>query len=110
MARPREHDGVVYKRNDSNVWWMRYRDRSGTRCLESTNTNDWDEAQRILRERLAAPPTTIASISYAKASRSFSTSGRITSSSITQNRRFERKRRTSRIKQLCEHYDRLSER
>jgi len=54
MARPREHDGVVYKRNDSNVWWMRYRDRSGTRCLESTNTADWDEAQRILRERLAA--------------------------------------------------------
>ena len=54
MARPREHDGVVYKRNDSNVWWMRYRDRAGTRCLESTNTADWDEAQRILRERLAA--------------------------------------------------------
>lgn len=26
----------------------------GTRGLESTNTADWDEAQRILRERLAA--------------------------------------------------------
>jgi hypothetical protein len=36
--------------------------------------------------------------------------GRTTSSNITQNRRFERKRRTSRIRQLCEHYDRLSER
>jgi site-specific recombinase XerD len=31
---------------------MRYRDRSGRRCLESTNTTDWDEAQRQLRERL----------------------------------------------------------
>src|SRR3954452_23332281 len=28
--------------------------RSGTRCLESTSTANWDEAQRILRERLAA--------------------------------------------------------
>lgn len=54
MARPREHDGVVYRRNDSNVWWMRYRDGAGSRCLESTNTADWDEAQRVLRERLAA--------------------------------------------------------
>lgn len=54
MARPRKHDGVVYRRNDSNVWWMRYRDNSGRRCLESTNTTDWTEAQRILRERLAA--------------------------------------------------------
>ncbi len=54
MARPREHDGVVYRRNDSNVWWMRYRDKAGRRCLESTNTADWDEAQRVLRDRLAA--------------------------------------------------------
>ena len=52
MARPREHDGVVYKRKDSNVWWMRYRDRTGCRRLESTDTTDWDEAQRKLRERL----------------------------------------------------------
>ena len=54
MARPRKHDGVVYRRNDSSVWWMRYRDRDGTRRLESTNSTDWDEAQRQLRERLAA--------------------------------------------------------
>jgi len=33
---------------------MRYRDRSGKRCLESTNTEDWQEAQRRLRERLQA--------------------------------------------------------
>jgi integrase len=52
MPRRRKHDGVVYKRKDSNVWWMRYRDRTGCRRLESTETTDWDEAQRQLRERL----------------------------------------------------------
>lgn len=52
MARPRKHDGVVYQRNDSKIWWMRYRDKNGRRCLESTNTTDWEEAQRQLRERL----------------------------------------------------------
>jgi integrase len=54
MARPIKHDGVVYRRNDSNIWWMRYRDRDGSRRLESTNSTDWDEAQRQLRERLGA--------------------------------------------------------
>jgi integrase len=54
MARPRKHDGVVYRRSDSNIWWMRYRDRDGSRRLESTNTVDWSEAQRQLRERLDA--------------------------------------------------------
>jgi len=33
---------------------MVYRDRNGTRIRESTNTNDWPEAQRKLRERLQA--------------------------------------------------------
>jgi hypothetical protein len=33
---------------------MRYRDRSGGRCLESTHTDDWQDAQRQLRERLHA--------------------------------------------------------
>ena len=33
---------------------MRYRDKTGRRRLESTNTTDWDEAQRQLRERLQA--------------------------------------------------------
>ena len=54
MARPSKHDGVVYRRNDSNIWWMLYRDRSGCRRLESTHTEDWQEAQRQLRERLQA--------------------------------------------------------
>jgi integrase len=54
MARPSKHDGVVYRRGDSKIWWMRYRDKSGSGCLESTGTEDWDEAQRRLRERLQA--------------------------------------------------------
>jgi integrase len=54
MARPKKHDGVVYQRGDSKIWWMRYRDKSGRRHLESTGTEDWDEAQCKLRERLQA--------------------------------------------------------
>jgi integrase len=54
MARPSRHDGVLYKRGDSNIWWMRYRDRDGKRRLETTNSDDWQEAQRRLRERLQA--------------------------------------------------------
>ena len=34
MARPKKHDGVLYRRG--RFWWMRYRDRDGTRRLEST--------------------------------------------------------------------------
>jgi len=54
LARPSKHDGVVYRRKESNVWWMRYRDRDGCRRLESTRTEDWQEANRQLRERLQA--------------------------------------------------------
>ncbi len=52
MARPKKHDGILYRRG--RFWWMRYRDRDGTRRLESTGTTDWQEAQRRLRERLQA--------------------------------------------------------
>jgi integrase len=54
MARPRKHDGVVYKRDDSAIWWMSYWDKTGRRRLETTGTEDWDEAQRKMRERLGA--------------------------------------------------------
>jgi integrase len=54
MARPSKHDGVVYRRHDSKIWWMWYRDTSGARHQESTSTEGWDEAQRRLRERLQA--------------------------------------------------------
>ena len=52
MARPKKHDGILYRRG--RFWWMRYRDRDGTRRLESTATTDWQEAQTRLRERLQA--------------------------------------------------------
>lgn len=54
MARPIKHDGSLYKRAGSAVWWMQYRDKAGARQRESTGTEDWDEAQKRLRERLGA--------------------------------------------------------
>ncbi len=54
MARPSKHDGIVYQRKDGKIWWMRYRDRDGKRRLESTGTEDWHEANRVLRDRLQA--------------------------------------------------------
>lgn len=54
MARPRKHDGVVFRRKCSKLWWIRYRDRNGVRRMESTFTPDWGEAHRKLRERLQA--------------------------------------------------------
>jgi len=44
----------LYKREGSKIWWMRYRDTDGIRRRESTLTEDWDDAQRCLRERLQA--------------------------------------------------------
>ena len=52
MARPSKHDGSIYPRKDGKVLWMVYRDRNGKRIRESTFTEDWQEAQRKLRERL----------------------------------------------------------
>jgi integrase len=54
LARPVKHDGRVFKRSGSSIWWIEYRDQSSQRCRESTQTEDWDEAQRKLRERLTA--------------------------------------------------------
>jgi hypothetical protein len=54
MARPRKHDGVVYKQPGTKVLWMNYLDRDGKRIRESTFTEDWQEANKKLRERLDA--------------------------------------------------------
>ena len=54
MPRSRVHDGVVFRRKESRVWWVRYRDRNGVRRRESTLTEDWNEAQKRLRDRLQA--------------------------------------------------------
>jgi hypothetical protein len=54
MSRPIEHDGVVYRREGSKFWWICYRDRAGKRQRESTLTEDWQEANKMLRTRLEA--------------------------------------------------------
>jgi integrase len=54
MSRPIEHDGTVFRRKGTKFWWMRYRELNGTRRRESTFTDDWQEAQKKLRERLQA--------------------------------------------------------
>jgi integrase len=54
MARRRKHDGVVYRRPESAVWWISYWNRAGKRVRESTFTENWQEAQKRLRERLQA--------------------------------------------------------
>lgn len=54
MSKTQKQDGIVYSRNDGKILWIRYRDRNGKRCRESTGTEDWQEANRKLRERLQA--------------------------------------------------------
>jgi integrase len=54
MSRPVEHDGVVYRRGGSKFWWICFRDRAGKRQRESTFTENWQEAQKMLRTRLEA--------------------------------------------------------
>jgi len=54
MARPRRHDGAVYPRKGTKALWIKYRDRTGHIIRESANTEDWQEAQKRLRERLQA--------------------------------------------------------
>jgi len=54
MARPVKHDGCLYKREGSRIWWIQYRGKDGVRCRESTLSEDWEEAQKFLRERLQA--------------------------------------------------------
>jgi hypothetical protein len=54
MAKPQKYDGVVYSRNDGKILWICYRDRNGKRCREATGTEDWQEVNRKLRERLQA--------------------------------------------------------
>ena len=54
MSRPLERDGVVYRREGSKFWWMCYRDRAGKRQRESSFTQDWQAAHKMLRTRLEA--------------------------------------------------------
>jgi integrase len=54
MPRARKYDGVIYRRDGTQIWWIRYRDRKGIARRESSQTADWEEANKKLRERLLA--------------------------------------------------------
>ncbi|MGH9452131.1 MAG: tyrosine-type recombinase/integrase [Terriglobia bacterium] len=54
MARPRNTGGTVYPREESAFWWVSYRARDGHKIKESSGTADREQAERFLRERLAA--------------------------------------------------------
>lgn len=43
---------MVYRRAGTEIWWIRYRDRKGIARRESSQTADWQEANKRLRERL----------------------------------------------------------
>ena len=43
------HDGGLYKREGSKIWWMWYRAKDRVRRRKSTLTEDWGEAQKCLR-------------------------------------------------------------
>jgi len=53
-GRPRKSQGAVFRRGNSQYWWVRYRDREGKIVKESTRTTDQEEAERFLRDRLDA--------------------------------------------------------
>jgi integrase len=52
--RPPKHGGTVYKRNDSDIWQVRYKDQKGEMIRESAATTDREQAERFLRDRLDA--------------------------------------------------------
>lgn len=52
-GRPR-NNGQVYRRPNTAVLWVRYRDRGGRITRESSGTADWNDAERFLRDRLDA--------------------------------------------------------
>jgi integrase len=54
MPRARKYDGVVYGRAGTEFWWIRYRDSKGVVRRESSQTVDWQEANKRLRDRLRA--------------------------------------------------------
>jgi hypothetical protein len=53
-GRPPKVGGVVYKRDNSEFWQVRYKDKKGEIIRESAGTSDRDEAERFLRDRLDA--------------------------------------------------------
>jgi integrase len=53
-GRPPKSGGAIYKRSNSELWQVRYKDRKGEIIRESAGTSDRQEAERFLRDRLDA--------------------------------------------------------
>ncbi len=53
-GRPLKSGGTVYKRKDSDIWQVRYKDQKGEMIRESAGTSDREQAERFLRGRLDA--------------------------------------------------------
>ena len=53
-GRPPKLGGAIYKRKNSELWQVRYKDQKGETIRESAGTSDRQEAERFLRDRLDA--------------------------------------------------------
>jgi integrase len=53
-GRPPQTGGVIYRREKSEIWQVRYKDQKGETVRESTGATDRQEAERFLRDRLDA--------------------------------------------------------
>jgi integrase len=53
-GRPPKLGGAIYRRKNSELWQVRYKDQKGGIVRESTGTSDRQEAERFLRDRLDA--------------------------------------------------------
>ena len=54
IGRPRNTSGSLYRRRDSRLWWMSYRDHDGKFRQESTGERERGEAEKVMRKRLVA--------------------------------------------------------
>ena len=67
-GRPRNTSGSLYRRRDSRVWWMSYRDHDGKFRQESTGRKEKGEAEKVMRKQAAVfhgfPPTLSFRCSY----------------------------------------------
>jgi len=107
MARPRRHDGAVYPRNGTKALWIKYRDRTGHIMVESANTEDWQEAQKRLRERLQARDERVLEM-FARVNNNSSENGLSSSWRSTQSRQFELQRPTRPTSGPCSTLERFS--
>ena len=53
-GRPSKSGGAIYKRKNSEIWQVRYKDQKGETIRESAVTTDRQQAERFLRDRLDA--------------------------------------------------------